>query len=351
MHRTDNSRQRQLCSTLLMASPSDCPCCRGWRTCTTGSRPWCMAISGAAAAAPAGGAVSAVTSCCWPACCKPAAHAAAELTLEHFFCLILFPSAPAARLDKIYINGHSGEIKIGDLGLAVLAPRRFAPGASCSRWRMPAWSCLLHRAALFLLCCTTSPALPALPGPCWAAPALSFGAAPHAGSFPVADGAIPSPGRRRCDAGGRPLQPVHPQRGHLCLRPAHAGAGHGAQGAGGRLQGQGRAGQGSSAWEGPALGAAACVCAALCCAALAQSIPSTSDACPKWTHPPTSASPPHPASLPFQVDRTGEADWQERLAAVADPAARAFIARCLSPVEQRPAAQDLLDDAFLQVGC
>lgn len=38
---------------------------------------------------------------------------------------------PPARLDKIYINGHSGEIKIGDLGLAVLAPRRFAPGASC----------------------------------------------------------------------------------------------------------------------------------------------------------------------------------------------------------------------------
>ena len=32
----------------------------------------------------------------------------------------------------------------------------------------------------------------------------------------------------RRDARGRPLQPVHPQRGHLCLRPAHAGAGHGA---------------------------------------------------------------------------------------------------------------------------
>lgn len=32
------------------------------------------------------------------------------------------------RPDKIYINGHSGEIKIGDLGLAVLVPRRFAPG-------------------------------------------------------------------------------------------------------------------------------------------------------------------------------------------------------------------------------
>ena len=33
------------------------------------------------------------------------------------------------RCDKIYINGHSGEIKIGDLGLATLQARRFAPGA------------------------------------------------------------------------------------------------------------------------------------------------------------------------------------------------------------------------------
>lgn len=32
------------------------------------------------------------------------------------------------RADKVYINGHSGEIKIGDLGLAVLVPKRFAPG-------------------------------------------------------------------------------------------------------------------------------------------------------------------------------------------------------------------------------
>lgn len=32
------------------------------------------------------------------------------------------------RPDKIYINGHSGEIKIGDLGLAVLVPKRFAAG-------------------------------------------------------------------------------------------------------------------------------------------------------------------------------------------------------------------------------
>ncbi|KAL6776717.1 hypothetical protein ACKKBF_B30670 [Auxenochlorella protothecoides x Auxenochlorella symbiontica] len=31
------------------------------------------------------------------------------------------------RADKLYINGHSGEIKIGDLGLAVLVPKRFAP--------------------------------------------------------------------------------------------------------------------------------------------------------------------------------------------------------------------------------
>ena len=31
------------------------------------------------------------------------------------------------RCDKIYINGHSGEIKIGDLGLSTLLPTRFAP--------------------------------------------------------------------------------------------------------------------------------------------------------------------------------------------------------------------------------
>ncbi|KAK9845996.1 hypothetical protein WJX81_008015 [Elliptochloris bilobata] len=31
------------------------------------------------------------------------------------------------RCDKIYVNGHSGEIKIGDLGLATLLPRRFEP--------------------------------------------------------------------------------------------------------------------------------------------------------------------------------------------------------------------------------
>jgi WNK lysine deficient protein kinase len=32
------------------------------------------------------------------------------------------------RTDKIYINGYNGEIKIGDLGLEELVPRRFAPG-------------------------------------------------------------------------------------------------------------------------------------------------------------------------------------------------------------------------------
>ena len=30
------------------------------------------------------------------------------------------------RCDKIYVNGHSGEIKIGDLGLATLLPKRWA---------------------------------------------------------------------------------------------------------------------------------------------------------------------------------------------------------------------------------
>jgi serine/threonine protein kinase len=29
------------------------------------------------------------------------------------------------RCDKIYVNGHSGEIKIGDLGLATLIPLRW----------------------------------------------------------------------------------------------------------------------------------------------------------------------------------------------------------------------------------
>jgi WNK lysine deficient protein kinase len=33
------------------------------------------------------------------------------------------------RCDKIYINGHSGDVKIGDLGLATLLPRRFKPEA------------------------------------------------------------------------------------------------------------------------------------------------------------------------------------------------------------------------------
>ena len=33
------------------------------------------------------------------------------------------------RCDKVYINGHTGAISIGDLGLAVLVPKRFSPGA------------------------------------------------------------------------------------------------------------------------------------------------------------------------------------------------------------------------------
>ena len=48
------------------------------------------------------------------------------------------------------------------------------------------------------------------------------------------------------------------------------------------------------------------------------------------------------------VDRHGEMDWGERLGAVPDEAARAFIARCLAPEDQRPGARELLEDAFLQ---
>ena len=51
-----------------------------------------------------------------------------------------------------------------------------------------------------------------------------------------------------------------------------------------------------------------------------------------------------------KVDRSGETDWQQRLAGVPDEAARAFIARCCAPSEQRAGAAELLEDAFLQVG-
>ena len=46
------------------------------------------------------------------------------------------------RCDKIYINGHSGEIKIGDLGLATLLPKRFSPGAGHASPRMSALAML-----------------------------------------------------------------------------------------------------------------------------------------------------------------------------------------------------------------
>ena len=48
------------------------------------------------------------------------------------------------RCDKIYINGHSGEIKISDLGLATLQARRFAPGAPYTHPPPPIWplSCI-----------------------------------------------------------------------------------------------------------------------------------------------------------------------------------------------------------------
>lgn len=51
-----------------------------------------------------------------------------------------------------------------------------------------------------------------------------------------------------------------------------------------------------------------------------------------------------------KVDRSGESDWQQRLASVPDEAARAFIARCCAPSEQRPGAVELLEDPFLLVG-
>lgn len=58
------------------------------------------------------------------------------------------------RPDKIYIHGHSGEIKIGDLGLAVLVPKRFAPGTQAPALPAPwvVWQrCPARAAAVCLL--------------------------------------------------------------------------------------------------------------------------------------------------------------------------------------------------------
>jgi hypothetical protein len=41
---------------------------------------------------------------------------------------------------------------------------------------------------------------------------------------------------------------------------------------------------------------------------------------------------------------------QERLDAVPDEVARAFLSRCMAEPEHRPGARQLLEDPFLQVG-
>lgn len=87
--------------------------------------PVLLLVLGAAAHAPAGAAACSAAAPGGASGGVPAWAALPRPALPHR----APPSSPAPRLDKIYINGHSGEIKIGDLGLAVLAPRRFAPGA------------------------------------------------------------------------------------------------------------------------------------------------------------------------------------------------------------------------------
>ena len=96
-----------------------CRGCRGCRCCH-------------AAGAPVGCAAAMLPPAC-PATALPRTPCKAHLG-NASPCLGLSPVVAPRSLDKIYINGHSGEIKIGDLGLAVLAPRRFAPGAP----RLPA---------------------------------------------------------------------------------------------------------------------------------------------------------------------------------------------------------------------
>ena len=41
------------------------------------------------------------------------------------------------RCDKIYVNGHSGEIKIGDLGLATLMPYRWEGSGPAPQQQLP----------------------------------------------------------------------------------------------------------------------------------------------------------------------------------------------------------------------
>lgn len=101
----------------------------------------------------------------------------------------LLGALPACRLDKIYINGHSGEIKIGDLGLAVLAPRRFAPGAHARcllrvRLRLALLRSPLRSAAAAAAAhvaprvSAAHPAWPAADLACPLLPSLTLGAAP-----------------------------------------------------------------------------------------------------------------------------------------------------------------------------
>jgi serine/threonine protein kinase len=64
------------------------------------------------------------------------------------------------RCDKIYINGHSGEIKIGDLGLATLLPRRFSPGPGCFGCGVGWFACMQSMPDPSLLpqpCCPRTP--------------------------------------------------------------------------------------------------------------------------------------------------------------------------------------------------
>lgn len=68
------------------------------------------------------------------------------------------------RCDKIYVNGHSGEIKIGDLGLATLIPLRWEESEQDPTPEMEdmqkVWACscsslcLLSRWPELLHCCS-----------------------------------------------------------------------------------------------------------------------------------------------------------------------------------------------------
>ncbi len=113
------------------------------------------------------------------------------------------------RCDKIYIHGHSGEIKIGDLGLATLLPKRFSPcelpvSLGRQNWHaVDIWN-LLCAFQCVITSCTISERCDGRDSE-----SLRDLSAMRSGA-----------------SGGQFGEPVHAQHWHFCVRPVRAGADH-----------------------------------------------------------------------------------------------------------------------------